>query len=92
MSARFLPDGSEAIAKGETVLWKGRPLVAGLARQLFHIRAVMGYFAVLAMWNLVSTHAAGFRANAAFVSVAWLVLPAVAAARRSSMPWRGCWR
>lgn len=78
--ARFLPDGSEALAKNETVLWKGRPLVAGLARQLFHIRAIMGYFAVLAVWNLATSHADGFRANAAFMSVVWLVLPAIVAA------------
>jgi hypothetical protein len=75
--ALFLPEGSEIVAKDETILWEGRPLVAGLARQVFHIRAVMGYFFVLAAWNLASTHADGFRANAALLSAAWVVLPAV---------------
>ena len=86
--ARFLPEGSEIVAKDETILWEGRPLAGGLARQLFHFRAIMGYFAVLAMWNLASTHADGFRANAAFISAAWLVLPAlIAAAVIYAMAW-----
>ena len=78
--ALFLPEGSEVVAKDETVLWEGRPLVSGLVRQLFHIRAVMGYFFVLAAWNLASTHADGFRANAALLSAAWVIMPAVVGA------------
>ena len=78
--ALFLAEGSEHLAAGESVMWQGRPLVTGLARHMFHIRAIMGYFAVLAAWNLFSAHADGFRANAAFVSAAWIVLPALAAA------------
>lgn len=76
----FFPEGSEVVASDETILWKGRPLVRGIARNLFHIRAVMGYFAVLAVWTLASTHADGFRANAAFLSVLWLLMPAFIAA------------
>lgn len=86
--ALFLPEGSEIVAKDETILWEGRPRVVGLARHLFHIRAVMGYFFVLAAWNLASTHADGFRANAAFLSAAWLVLPAlIGAAVIYAMAW-----
>ena len=78
--ALFLAEGSEHLVKGETALWQGRPLVGGLARHLFHIRAVMGYFAVLAVWSLASAHADGFRANAAMIATAWIVIPAFAAA------------
>ena len=90
--ALFLPEGSEILAKDETILWEGRPMVGGLARQLFHIRAVMGYFFVLAAWNLASTHADGFRANAAFISAFWVVLPALAgAAIIYAMAWIFVW-
>ena len=78
--ARFLAEGSEVLAKGETVLWQGRPRVAGLARSLFRIRAVMGYFALLAAWNIASAHADGFRANAALIAAAWVIVPALVAA------------
>jgi hypothetical protein len=78
--AHFFAEGSETIGKDETVLWQGRPTIAGLARSTFHIRAIMGYFAVLAAWNLASSHADGFRANAAFIAAAWVVVPALVAA------------
>ena len=84
----FLGDGSEAIAAGETVLWQGRPTIFGLVRSLFHIRAVMGYFVVLAAWNLASAHADGLWASAAFASAAWVAIPAaVAAAVLVAMSW-----
>ncbi len=76
----FLGEGSETIAPDETVLWQGRPTILGLARGLFHIRAVMGYFVVLAAWNLAASHADGFRANAAFLSAAWVAIPTIVAA------------
>ena len=78
--ALFLAEGSENLVPGETVLWQGRPLIGGLARHLFHIRAVMGYFAVLAVWSLASAHEDGFRANAALIATAWIVVPGLAAA------------
>ena len=80
LEALFLNEGSEDIAKDETVLWQGRPTILGLARGLFHIRAIMGYFVVLAAWNLAASHADGFRANAAFISALWVAVPAVVAA------------
>lgn len=80
MEALFLNEGSEAIGRDETVLWEGRPLIAGLARNLFHIRAIMGYFALLAAWNLASAHADGFRANAALITALWVFVPACVAA------------
>ena len=78
--ARLHPEGSEIIGRDETVLWEGRPTTAGLARRLFHLRALLGYFAVLAIWDLASAHNAGFRANAAFLGLSWVGLAAVAVA------------
>ena len=75
----FLGEGSEAIAADETVLWQGRPTALGLTRSLFHIRLVMGYFVVLAAWNLAAAHADGLWASAAFQSALWVAVPAAVA-------------
>ncbi|VVB43672.1 Photosynthetic complex assembly protein [Beijerinckiaceae bacterium RH AL1] len=75
----FLGEGSEAIAPDETVLWQGRPQTLGLTRSLFHIRVVMGYFVVLAAWNLASAHADGLWASAALGAAAWVAVPAAVA-------------
>ena len=84
----FLGEGSEAIAADERVLWQGRPTILGLYRGLFHIRLVMGYFVVLAAWNLAAAHSDGFRANAALVAAGWVAVPAlVAAAVLLAMSW-----
>lgn len=80
MSTRILPDGSEAVAKDETILWQGKPLIGGIARQLFHVRAIAAYLAVLAVWNLATSHSVGFRTDGALLSTAWIVLPPFAAA------------
>ncbi len=80
LEALFLAEGSEELDRDERVLWQGRPSTVGLARSLFHIRAIMGYFAVLAAWNLASAHADGFRANAAFLTALWVAVPALVAA------------
>lgn len=78
--ARFLPEGSEIVGRDETILWEGRPVVAGLARRLFHLRALTGYFAVLALWDLATAFRAGIRANAAVLGLGWLVLAALVVA------------
>lgn len=84
----FLGEGSEAIAADERVLWQGRPTILGLFRGLFHIRIVMGYFVVLAAWNLAAAHADGWWASAAFTSALWVAVPAlVAAAVLMLMSW-----
>ena len=78
--ARLHPEGSEIVGRDETVLWEGRPIVAGLAWRLFHLRALLGYFVVLAVWDLASAYQAGFRANAAFLGLSWVALAALAVA------------
>lgn len=76
--ARLHPDGSELIHRDETILWEGRPTTAGLARRLFHLKALLGYFVVLAIWDLATAYQAGFRANAAFLGLSWVALAALA--------------
>ncbi len=78
--ARLHPEGSELVGRDETILWEGRPATAGLARRLFHLKALLGYFVVLAVWDLASAYNAGFRANAAFLGLSWLALAALAMA------------
>ncbi len=78
--ARLHPEGSEVVARDETILWDGRPGVLGLARRVFHLRALLGYFAVLAVWDLASAYQAGFRANAALLGLGWVALAALAVA------------
>lgn len=65
------------IGRDESILWEGRPAVAGLAWRLFHLKALLGYFAVLAIWDLASAYTAGFRANAAFLGLSWVALAAM---------------
>jgi hypothetical protein len=81
MSAwRFLPEGTEQLADDETALWQGRPTTSGLARRFLHIRAVTGYFLVLAIWNLFAAHSDGMRASDAMVAAFWVAIPAIGAA------------
>ena len=77
---RFLPEGTELLAPDETVLWQGRPTIGGLARRFLHVRAVIGYFVVLAAWNLLSAYADGLRAADALVASFWVVIPAAGTA------------
>ena len=78
--ARLLPEGSEIVGRDETILWKGRPSVAGLARRLFHWRALMGYFVVLGVWDVSSAYGAGLGPEGALIGLAWATLGAVAVA------------
>ena len=77
---RFLPEGTQLLAPDESVLWQGRPTVSGMARRFLHLRAITGYFGVLAAWNLLSAHADGMRARDAMVASFWVIIPAVGAA------------
>lgn len=42
----------EALPEGEQLLWQGQPTWWAMAKRVFHIRAVMVYFALLAVWRL----------------------------------------
>jgi hypothetical protein len=45
--------------KGEHILWQGTPDWRVLAREVFHIRVVVAYFALLMLWRCGSTLLAG---------------------------------
>jgi hypothetical protein len=49
----------ERLPQGETMLWQGAPDWKAFASQLFHIRMLAVYFAVLVAWNLFSDISAG---------------------------------
>ena len=74
--AALLPEGSELIDDSETVLWRGRPSIAGLASRRLHVRALMGYFVVLAAWNIASAYRDGLHPMAVLVQTAWLAAAA----------------
>jgi len=61
----------ERLPKGETLLWQGAPDWKALARHAFHVRKFAVYFALLTVWNGVSTLQAGGTARAAVVSASW---------------------
>jgi len=44
----------EALPRGETILWQGRPDTNALARAALSLTWVAGYFAVLAFWRVAS--------------------------------------
>ncbi|MEM9704645.1 MAG: photosynthetic complex putative assembly protein PuhB [Pseudomonadota bacterium] len=44
----------EDLPEGEKVLWQGKPNALALAFQAFHLRLIIGYFAVMTVWRLVS--------------------------------------
>lgn len=66
----------EPLPPGERVLWQGSPSFAGLARRAFHVRAVAGYFALLALWKLATGLHDGAGAAAAALDAGGLVVPA----------------
>jgi hypothetical protein len=42
----------ERLPEGEYIIWQGEPEWGALARRVFHVRAVMVYFALLLAWYL----------------------------------------
>ncbi len=74
--AELLPEGSERICDDETVLWRGRPLIAGLASRRLHVRALMSYFVVLAAWNVASAYRDGLHPGSVPVQTVWIALAA----------------
>ncbi|HIJ64177.1 MAG TPA: PH domain-containing protein [Rhodospirillaceae bacterium] len=59
---------------GETILWQGSPLWWDLARQVFHVRLVAGYFLLLAVWRCHLRSPGGFDGRV-FGSALLSVLP-----------------
>ncbi|MEM7705519.1 MAG: photosynthetic complex putative assembly protein PuhB [Pseudomonadota bacterium] len=53
------------LTDGETLLWRGAPTRALLARRLFHWRKVAVYFVLLCLWRLIDANAGGVENAAA---------------------------
>lgn len=50
-----IPGLPERLPAGERILWRGAPSWSVLARDVFHMRAVAMYFAILAAWRVFAT-------------------------------------
>lgn len=74
MSGPASMDGAlpEALPEGETILWQGRPDPASVSRRILHRRALMAYFAALALY-MAATSLAGGRTLFATASTLALV-------------------
>jgi Bacterial PH domain len=55
----------EKLPAGEHILWQGQPQVALVARRIFHVPLIAGYFAVLLVWHLSSSIGDGLAWNEA---------------------------
>ena len=54
-----VPGLPELLPEGEALLWQGAPHWTGLARHVFHARAIAFYFGLLIVWLLGSTYWTG---------------------------------
>lgn len=45
----------EKLPAGEHILWQGQPQVGLVARRIFHLPLIAGYFALLLVWHLASS-------------------------------------
>lgn len=72
------PGLPEALPAGERILWSGGPRWNVLARQVFHVRTVAVYFAILAGWRAFATVWEG--GDVAAAALAALVMIALGAA------------
>lgn len=76
------------LPKGETLLWQGHPEWRSMAVHAFHVRKVVVYFVLLAVWSVASAWADGNSLGAALSSVVWVAPMALAAvALLSALAW-----
>lgn len=66
------------LPEGERILWQGAPEWRAVARRVFLIRLVLGYFVVLALWRGLSRY--GITPNGEAVSYGLAILPVAMAA------------
>ncbi len=64
-----IPGLPENLPPGERILWQGSPLWWELGKQVFHIRAVAVYFAVLILWRAGVRLDATDSVAAAFITI-----------------------
>jgi hypothetical protein len=71
----------EQLPAGEKLLWQGQPLPGLVARRVFHLPLIAGYFAAMALWGVASAVAEGAPFIDALISLRWpLFFAAVALA------------
>lgn len=61
----------ERLPAGEHILWQGGPRWFSIARQVFHVRAVLLYFGLLGAWFSLSAYYDGAPAGQALSYAAW---------------------
>jgi hypothetical protein len=64
----------EALPPGEVLLWQGAPTWAEVAQRVFLVRWVVGYFLILALWEILSAAMQGGEVVAAFGAAAVILL------------------
>jgi len=69
-----IPGLPEALPAGEVLLWQGAPAWTEIAQRVFGIRWVMGYFLLLAGWDLLNAALQGRPMVPAIGSAATLML------------------
>jgi hypothetical protein len=67
------------LPEGETLLWQGAPRWTAVMRDVFHVRLVAIYFAILMGWRLFEAAWTGDDMRTAVLSALWLALVAAAA-------------
>jgi hypothetical protein len=73
---------------GEVLVWQGHPEWRSLAVHAYHVRKVVIYFVLLAVWSVASASAEGKTLGVALSSVVWVAPMALAAvALLSSLAW-----
>jgi hypothetical protein len=70
-------DLPEPLPEDESLIWLGQPDPKRLALQVFHLRLVALYFAVLAGWRAIATWSTDGIAQSV-IATAWTLVPAVA--------------
>ncbi|TVP73655.1 MAG: PH domain-containing protein [Gemmatimonadales bacterium] len=71
-----LPGVEEPLPPGETLLWSGQPELGATARHVFHLRALLVYWAVVAAAFLAWTAVEGASVGALAADLAWLAVVA----------------
>lgn len=67
------------LPKGEALLWQGRPEWRSLAIRAFHLRKIVVYFGLLAVWSVASAWVDGKPLGEALYAAAWVPVIAIGA-------------
>lgn len=75
----YAPGLPERLPEGERMLWQGKPQALSLALHAYHIREVLAYFIILAIWRAGSEYAAVGSVFSSAMAVVWLAAIALVA-------------